>query len=73
MPAFNTSHPRIILEQVLPVHKVCSLTVVNHLNLTWLVPYSSVLCSAKYVTGCKKTDHFVIMEIVQYGPKALPR
>ena len=26
-----------------------------------------------YVTGSEKTDHFVIMEIVQYGPKALPR
>ena len=25
------------------------------------------------VTGSEKTDHFVIMEIAQYGPKALPR
>ena len=26
-----------------------------------------------YVTRSKKTDHFVIMQVVQYGPKALPR
>ena len=26
-----------------------------------------------YVTGSEKTDHFVIMQFVQYGPKALPR
>ena len=26
-----------------------------------------------YVTGSEKTDHFVITQLVQYGPKALQR
>ena len=33
----------------------------------------TVVITLLYVTRSEKTDHFVIKQIVQYGPKALPR
>ena len=36
-----------------------------HTHLCWI--------DRVYVTGSEKTDHFVMIQFVQYGPKALPR
>ena len=33
----------------------------------------STVCLLIHVTGSEKTDHFVIILFVQYGPKVLPR
>ena len=37
------------------------------------VPHPPKINPGLYVTGSEKTDHFLIMQFVQYGPKALPR
>ena len=47
----------------LKLHEIITYEIFSLRNITKL----------RYVTGSEKTDHFVIKQFVQYGPKALPR